>query len=70
LNINIANALKKIDKPIYLIGSRGVKNNIYILEEYRRLNSNFEIYMTSNSNLYPQLEAPENVATLIKLILK
>jgi pimeloyl-ACP methyl ester carboxylesterase len=70
ININISNALKKIDKPVYLIGSRGVKNNICILEEYRRLNSNFEIYMTSNSNLYPQLEAPENVATLIKLILK
>jgi pimeloyl-ACP methyl ester carboxylesterase len=70
VNINISNALKQIDKPVYLIGSRGIKNNIYILEEYRRLNSKFEIYMTSNSNLYPQLEAPENIATLIKLILK
>jgi pimeloyl-ACP methyl ester carboxylesterase len=70
VNINISNALKKIDKPVYLIGSRGIKNNIYILEEYRRLNSQFEIYMTSNSNLYPQLESPENIATLIKLILK
>lgn len=70
VNINIAHALKKIDKPVYLIGSRGIKNNIHILEEYRKLNSKFEIYMTSNSNLYPQLEAPENIATLIKLITK
>jgi pimeloyl-ACP methyl ester carboxylesterase len=70
VNINISNAIKNIDKPVYLIGSRGIKNNIHILEEYRKLNSQFEIYMTSNSNLYPQLEAPENIATLIKLILK
>lgn len=70
VNINIAHALKKIDKPVYLIGSRGIKNNIHILEEYRKLNSKFEIYMTSNSNLYPQLEASENIATLIKLITK
>lgn len=70
VNINIAHALKKIDHPVYLIGSRGIKNNIHTLEEYRKLNSKFEIYMTSNSNLYPQLESPENVATLINLILK
>lgn len=70
VNINIAHALKKIDHPVYLIGSRGIKNNIHTLEEYRKLNSKFEIYMTSNSNLYPQLESPENIATLINLILK
>jgi pimeloyl-ACP methyl ester carboxylesterase len=70
VNINISNAIRNIDKPVYLIGSRGIKNNINILEEYRKLNAQFEIYMTTNSNLYPQLEAPENIATLIKLILK
>lgn len=68
VNISIAHAIKKIDKPVYLIGSRGIKNNIQILEEYRKLNNKIEIYMTSNSNLYPQLEAPENIATLIDLI--
>lgn len=70
VNINIARVLKNIDKPVYLIGSRGIKNNIHILEEYRKRNSKFEIYMTSNSNLYPQLESPENITTLLKLILK
>lgn len=65
MNINITHALKKIDKPIYFIGSRDLKNNMRILDEYKKLNSNFEITYLSNGNLYPQLEIPEKVVSVL-----
>jgi pimeloyl-ACP methyl ester carboxylesterase len=65
MNTSIRHALKKIDKPIYLIGSRDLKNNLHTLDEYRRLNKNFEITMLSNGNLYPQLEIPEKIYAVI-----
>jgi pimeloyl-ACP methyl ester carboxylesterase len=65
MNISIRHALKKIDKPVYLIGSRDLKNNFHTLDEYRKLNKNFEITMLSNGNLYPQLEIPEKIYAVI-----
>lgn len=70
MNISIKHALKKIDKPVYLIGSRDLKNNIHTLDEYRKSNGNFEITMLSNGNLYPQLEIPEKIYAVINSYLE
>ena len=65
VNINIKQAIKKIDKPVYILGSRDLKNNIHTIEEYRKLNKSFNIYMLSHSGLYPQLETPDKVSSII-----
>ncbi len=65
VNINIKQAIKYIDKPVYIIGSRDLKNNIHTMEEYRKLNKNFEIRMLSHSGLYPQLETSDKVFAML-----
>lgn len=57
-NINIEHAIKKIDKPVYIIGSREIDGNIAIMDNYHKLNNNIEITHISNCQLYPQLEIP------------
>lgn len=66
VNVDIANALKKIENPVYLIGSRGVKNNPLILQEYHKMNSSFITTMIPESGLYPQFEIPDKITSIIK----
>ena len=66
MNLNIIHAVKRINKPIYIIGSRELKNNNEILETYSRLNKNFEIIHVSGSNLYPQLEISDKIIKIIE----
>lgn len=70
VNINIKNAVKKVDTPLYIIGSRNLKGNIDTMDNYHKLNPNIEITHISHGNLYPQLESPEKIATVIKQILE
>lgn len=65
VNINIKDAIRDIDQPAYIIGSRDLKNSIHTVEEYRKLNKHFEIHMLSQSGLYPQLEIPDKVSSMI-----
>lgn len=69
MNADIRHAIKKIDKPVYIIGSREIKNNVKSIEEYRKYNSNMEITYLSNCKLYPQLENPDKVYQIIESIL-
>lgn len=69
MNIDLRHALKKIDKPVYLIGSKDLKNNLKTLEEYHRLNSKMEITYISNCKLYPHLENSKKVCQIIESIL-
>lgn len=66
---NIRHAIKKINKPVYVIASRDIKNNMKNMEEYRKLNSNIEVTTISNCKLYPQLECPEKTSQIINSIL-
>lgn len=70
MNADIQHAIKKINKPIYIIGSRDIKNNIKTIEEYRKYNSKIEITYISNCKLYPQLEIPEKTNQVIESILE
>lgn len=66
---DIRHAIKKIDKPIFILASRGISSTIKTMEEYRRLNSRFEVTSISNCKLYPQLEIPEKTSQILEAIL-
>lgn len=70
MNTNIRYAVKSCKKPIYLICSKEIKNNIKNVEEYSKYNSNVEITYISGCKLYPQLENPEKTYQVITSILK
>lgn len=69
ININITHAIKKLDKPIYIIGSTEIKNNLDVINNYHKLNKNIDIIHISNARLYPQLEIPDKTASIIKKII-
>ena len=69
MNVNIVHAIKKMDKKLFIIASKDIKNNFKIIEEYQKLNSNVEVTFISDSKLYPQLEVPEKTYQIIKNIL-
>lgn len=69
VNMNIKYAVKKIDKPVYIIGSRNLRGNRENLDLYHKMNNSFEITHVSNGNLYPQMEVPEKITSIIKGII-
>ena len=68
LNTNLLHADHQIDKPIYIIGSKDLRNNTKTLGEYQDANEHFEIITLTNSNLYPQLEIPDRICTIVEHI--
>lgn len=69
ININISHALKKLEKPVYIIASTDIKNNLEVINSYRALNNNFDIIHVANAKLYPQLEIPEKISSIITKLL-
>jgi len=65
MHVNLKHALKKIDKPICLIGSRELPNNRANLEQYAKESKYFDITMLSGAKNYPQLEIPEKTLKVI-----
>lgn len=70
MNIDIKHALKIVNKPIYIIGSRDLKNNLKTIDEYHKINSKIEITYISNCKLYPHLEIPKKVCQIIESALE
>lgn len=66
---DIRHAIKKIEKPVYIIASRSINSTLKTMEEYRKLNSGFEVTSLSNCKLYPQLEIPEKTSQILESIL-
>ena len=69
MNINIKNAVKKLGNNVHIISSRDLKNNISTTNEYYKTNRNISITNISNGGLYPQLETPDRVLSIIKSII-
>ena len=63
---NLINALKKIDKSIYLIGGGAVDNIKERLGEYKEYNSSIETAILPKSKELPHVEKPEEIAELVK----
>lgn len=68
LNTNLLHAVKQLDKHIYIIASKDLKNNLNTIEEYNDNNINFETILLTDTNLYPQLEIPGKICTIIEHI--
>lgn len=66
-NINIIPALKKIENPIYLIGSRDSEESIRTIESYVKYDENIETASISNCSKLPQLEEPDKLYEIIEM---
>lgn len=66
-NINIIPALKKIENPIYLIGSRDKESSIHVIDSYVKYDENIETAFISNCNKLPQLEDPKKFCEIVRM---
>ena len=66
MNVDIRNAVKKVDNPVLLIVSSEIKNNYKTIQDYKKLNKNIDVTYLSNCKLYPQLEIPEKIYRVIE----
>ena len=66
LNNSAAHAVKNISTPTLIIGSRELNNYNSDLDDYDKLNENITITKLTNGNLYPHLEIPDKIYTVIK----
>lgn len=69
VNINISNALKKIDNSVFIIGGSGVDQISSILTSYVELNPAIETITIEQTKYLPQLECPEKVYQAMKIFL-
>lgn len=66
-NINIIPALKKIENPIFLIGSRDKESSIQTIDSYVKYDENIETAFLSNCNKLPQLEEPKKFYEIVNM---
>lgn len=66
LNNGISHALKDLSTPTLIIGSKEMKRYALVLDDYHKTNKNIEIVKLTNGNLYPHMEIPEKVSSVIK----
>jgi pimeloyl-ACP methyl ester carboxylesterase len=66
---NLVNALRKIDNSIYLIGGDGIDHIRERLEEYKEYNSAIETTYIPETKLFPHMEKPEQLCSIIKTYL-
>ena len=66
-NCNIANALKKINNSIYIIGGCEMENISEMIREYQIYNPAIESSLIGNSKYFPQLENPSELYRVIQM---
>lgn len=66
LNNNISHAVKKLTTPTLIIGSNNVRGNALTLDDYHKVNPELEILRINNGSLYPHMEVPEKISSIIK----
>ena len=70
LNNNITHAVKSLTTPTLIIGSKEMKHYALALDDYHKINPNLEIMRITNGNLYPHMEVPEKIISIIEDYLK
>lgn len=70
VNNSITHAIKTLTTPTIIIGSKEMKHYALTLDDYHKLNPNLEIVGITNGNLYPHMEVPEKVVSIIEDYLK
>lgn len=66
LNNGALHAVKNLTTPTLIIGSREMSKYALVLDDYHKVNKNIEIVKLTNGNLYPHMEIPEKINSLIK----
>lgn len=66
LNNGISHAVKKTTTPTLIIGSKEMKNYAHALDDYHKVNPNIEIMKITNGSLYPHMEVPEKINSIIE----
>ncbi|MBR4026632.1 MAG: alpha/beta fold hydrolase [Lachnospiraceae bacterium] len=70
LNNNIVHALKALDTQTLIIGSNERTNYEHTLDNYHKLNPSVEIMRITHGNLYPHMEIPEKMTSIIENYIK
>lgn len=66
VNNSITHAVKSISTPTLIIGSVEMKRYSFALDDYHKVNSNIDIIRITNGSLYPHMEIPEKINSLIE----
>lgn len=66
VNNSITHAVKSISTPSLIIGSVEMKRYALALDDYHKVNSNIDIVRITNGSLYPHMEIPEKINSLIE----
>lgn len=70
VNNNITHAIKNLSTPTLIIGSKEIKHYALALDDYDKVNPNLEIMRITNGNLYPHMEVPDKITSIIEDYLK
>ena len=66
LNNTATHAVKKLTTPTLIIGCKQIKNYELALDDYHMINPNLEIVRINNGSLYPHMEIPEKMNSIIE----
>ena len=70
VNNSISHAVKTISTPTLIIGSVEMKKYALALDDYHKVNNNLDIVRINNGSLYPHMEIPEKISSLIEDFIK
>ena len=70
VNNSITHAVKTISTPTLIIGSVEMKRYALALDDYHKVNTNIDIVRITNGSLYPHMEIPEKITSLIEDYIK
>lgn len=70
LNNHITHAIKNLSTPTLIIGSKEMKKYSLVLDDYHKVNPNLDILRITNGNLYPHMEIPEKIVSIIEYYVK
>lgn len=66
LNNGAVHAVKTLNTPTLIVGSKEMSKYTLVLDDYHKLNNSIEIVKLTNGNLYPHMEVPEKVYSVIE----
>ena len=66
VNNTATHAVKKLTTPTLIIGCKEIKNYELALDDYHMVNPEIEILRINNGSLYPHMEIPEKITSIIE----
>lgn len=70
VNNSITHALKSMTTPTLIIGSVEMKKYAHVLDDYHKVNTNIDIIRINHGSLYPHMEIPDKIDSIIKDYIK